>query len=233
MRLNGRLLGALLILHLVCGLTLPYVFLLPLTGPPAAFLEQANAVPALIRLNVLILLFGASVSAVISLMLARAYFLTCWFACAAASALAVAALVLQIVEIGHWLTMLSVSDLYAAAPNKEQFLVSGSIIRTGFKWAHYSHILVAVAWLFAFYYLCWRARIVPPFLALLGMVACALHLGGIVVPVFAGVVVANSALFGIPLAVVTVAASGWLLVRGIRHSGSDPITGTSSGSESH
>lgn len=215
MKRKGQMLGALLLAQLLCGLILPYVFLLPLTAPPAAFLDHAAGMSTQIRVSVFLLLIGGSLPFIISLILTRIHPSREWAACAALLMMAGATFVLQIIENAHWLTMLSVSELYSGYVNKSDFEVSGLVLRLDFKWAHYSHILVVIVWLFLLYCLFFRARVVPRMLAVAGLVACALHFGGIVLPVFAGIVLPYSALFGIPLAFCTVAASGWLLVRGM------------------
>ncbi len=58
----GRIIGMLLLVHLATGLIVPYVLLLPLTAPPAGFLETAAGMSAQVRLNVLLLFVGGAIS---------------------------------------------------------------------------------------------------------------------------------------------------------------------------
>jgi hypothetical protein len=229
MKRKGQFLGALLLIQLACGLILPYVFLLPLTAPPAAFLDHAAGMSMTIRLNVLMLLIGGALPFVISLILIRSHQDREWTVGAVLLVLAAATFVLQIIENTYWLSMLSVSETYRSADAKGGFEVAGIAVRSGFKWAHYSHILVVIGWLFTLYLLWFRAGVVPRVLAVAGMVGCVLHFGGIILPAFAGVTMPYSTLFGIPLALVTVLASGWLLARGMTNPNSavDPASSDS------
>jgi hypothetical protein len=215
MKRKGQFLGALLLIQLACGLILPYVFLLPLTAPPAAFLDHAAGMSMTIRLNVLMLLIGGALPFVISLILIRSHQDREWTVGAVLLVLAAATFVLQIIENTYWLSMLSVSETYRSAEAQGGFEVAGIVIRSGFKWVHYSHILVVIGWLFTLYLLCFRTGVVPRVLAVAGMVGCAFHFGGIILPAFAGITMPYSTLFGIPLALVTVLTAGWLLARGM------------------
>lgn len=216
MKRTGQFLGALLLIQLAGGLILPYVFLGPLTAPPAAFLDHAAGMPMAIRLNVLmLLLIGGALPFVISLLLVRSLQGREWTVGAVLLMLAAATFVLQIIENSYWLSMLSLSEIYRSADAKSGFEIAGMVVRSGFKWAHYSHILVVIGWLFTLYLLCFRTGVVPRVLAVAGMVSCVLHFGGIILPVFAGVTMPYSTLFGIPLALATVLVSGWLLAKGM------------------
>lgn len=218
MKRTGQFLGALLLIQLAGGLILPYVFLGPLTAPPAAFLDHAAGMPMAIRLNVLmLLLIGGALPVVISLILVRSLQGREWTVGAVLLVLAAATFVLQIIENTYWLSMLSVSETYRGADTKGGFEIAGIVVRSGFKWAHYSHILVVIGWLFTLYLLCFWTGVVPRVLAVAGMVSCVLHFGGIILPVFAGVTMPYSTLFGIPLALATVLASGWLLAKGMTY----------------
>lgn len=213
---NGRIIGVLLFAHLLTGLIVPYVFLLPLTAPPAAFLEIASTMPLQIRLNVLLLFFGGVLPVVISLALWPVVRERDRLAGLSLLALSVVNFSLQLIENGHWLTMLSVSQAYAdtGAAEAATFQSVGIAVRSAFKWAHYSHILVVVGWLFAFYLLVFRGRLVPPVLAAIGVAASVLHFGGITLPAFAGYSLPYAAIFGIPLALADALLAVWLIAKG-------------------
>lgn len=213
MTTSNRVLGVMLTAHLICGLILPYVLLLPLTAPPAAFLVQAAGMPVQMKLSVLTLFIGASLPILISVMLYCVYSGRESSSCAALLILSMLSFLMQEIEITHWLTMLSTSEIYALSEDKSGLEVVATVVRLEFKWTHYSHILLAVAWLFSFFHLLFRIRMVPGILAGAGIAACVLHIGGIVLPAFAGFVVPHSASYGIPLALVTLIVSGWLVIR--------------------
>lgn len=214
----GRIIGMLLLAHLVTGLILPYVLLLPLTTPPAGFLDTAAGMSTQVRFNVLLLFVGGALSVGISVatwpaVRERRYGLGLWLL-----ALAVANFTLQMVENSHWLSMLSVSQAYAeaGAADARLFQSLGIVVRSGFKWAHYSHILVVVGWLFALYCILFRCALVPRALAAIGMVACLLHFTGITLPAFAGFRMPFPEFFGMPLGLANLALAAWLMVKGFK-----------------
>jgi hypothetical protein len=212
----GRIIGMLLLVHLVTGLTVPYLLLHPLTTLPVGFLEAAAGMSAQVRLNVLLLFVGGAVPVGISVSVwpvvrERSYRLGLWLL-----ALAVANFTLQIVENGHWLSMLSLSQAYTKVGTADAaiFQSLGMVVRSAWKWAHYSHILVVVGWLFTLYCLFFRCAIVPRTLAAVGMVASVLQVAGITLPVFADYPMPFPELFGLPLGVATVVLAVWLMAKG-------------------
>jgi hypothetical protein len=214
----GRITGMLLLVQLATGLIVPYVLLLPLTRPPAGFLETAAGMSAQVRLNVLLLFVGGAVSVGISVaawpaVRERSYRLGLWL-----FALAVVNFTLQIVENSHWLSMLSVSQAYAAAGAAEAGLFQslGIVLRSAWKWAHYSHILVVVGWLFTLYCLLFRCAMVPRALAAMGMFTCVLHFTGITLPVFGGYRMPSPELFGMPLGLANLVLAVWLMAKGFK-----------------
>lgn len=209
----GRLIGALLLVHLATGLIVPYVMLVPLQH---GFLEVAAGMSGLVRLSVLLLFLGGAASVIISIaawpiVRERGYRLGLFVL-----ALSVVNFTLQLVENSHWLTMLSVSQAYAAADAGDARLFEGLaiVVKAAARWAHYSHIGIVVAWLFAFYALVFRGGMVPRTLAIAGMVACVLQFTGITLPVFGGYRMPYPELFGMPLGLVNLALAGWLMVKG-------------------
>lgn len=225
----GRIIGMLLLVHLATGLIVPYVLLLPLTTPPAGFLDAAAGMAALVRLNVLVLFVGGAISVGISIaawpaVRERCNGLGLWLL-----ALAVVNFTLQIVENGHWLTMLSVSQVYARAGAADAGLFQslGIVVRSAWRWAHYSHILVVVGWLFTLYCLLFRCAMVPRALAAIGIVASVLHFIGITLPVFAGYRMPFPELFGMPLGLANIVLAVWLMAKGFKEPYAKP------GAEAH
>jgi len=212
----GRIIGMLLLVQLATGLIVPYVLLRPLTTIPAGFLETAAGMSAEVRLNVLLLFVGGAVSVGISVaawpvVRERSYRLGLWLLI-----LAVVNFTLQIVENSHWLTMLSVSQAYAeaGAADAKLFESLGIVVRSAWKWAHYSHIFVVVGWLFTLYFLLFRCAMVPRSLAAIGMVATVLQFTGITLPTFAGFRMPFPEFFGMPLGVADVVLAVWLMTKG-------------------
>ena len=212
---SGRAVGLLLLAHLVAGLILPYVLLLPVSARAGAFLESAAAMELTLRLCVLMLVLGAAASLGISVLLwsvARQHHhrLGLWLL-----ALAAVNFTLQLVENAHWLSLLTISQAYGAAgADRALFETLGIAAHASFRWAHYSHILIAVGWLFTLYLLLHRAFLVPRWIAAAGMGAALLHFIGITLPAFGGYRMPYPDLFGAPLGVVILVLVLRLMARG-------------------
>ena len=128
---------------------------------------------------------------------------------------------LQILENSHWLSMLSVSQAYAAADAAQAALFPplATVVRAGWKWTHYSHILIVVAWLFTLYWVLLRCAMVPRVLAVIGMVTCLMQFVGITLPAFGGYRMPLQTAFGMPLGVANLMLAAWLVAKGFRAPG--------------
>lgn len=218
LRSAGSVIGLLLVAHLVIGLILPYVLLAPVSRPAGAFLEQAAGMATTVRLSVLMLFVGSAVSLGIAsvgwpIFRQRHEHLALWLV-----ALAAISFALQIIENAHWLTLLSLSEAYATAGagQASQFEVLGLAAHASFRWAHYSHILIAVGCLLALYALLYRGAYVPSALALAGALGALLHFVGIILPAFGGYQMPYQDLFGAPLGLATLMTGFWLMTKGLR-----------------
>jgi hypothetical protein len=209
----GQGVGMLLVVQLVTGLILPYVLLQPVQ---ANFLDAAAGKAGLVRLCVLMLFVGAAVPVGMAVatwphVRARSQGLGMWLL-----GLAVMNFTLQLLENTHWLSMLTVSQAYAAATPADAALFQplAIVVRAAWKWTHYSHILVAVGWLFVLYWVLLRCAMVPRVLAILGIVTCLSQFIGITLPAFGGYSMPMQTLFGMPLGVATLMLALWLMAKG-------------------
>jgi hypothetical protein len=214
----GQVVGLLLLVQLTT-LILPYVLLLPVYARAGAFLGSAPAMAGTVRLCVLILFVGGAVSLGISVtawpaVRERQQRLGLWLL-----ALAVMNFTLQLNENAHWLSLLSISQAYASAgtADPETFRALSLAAYASFRWAHYSHILIVVAWLFTLYLSLYRGALVPRPIAALGMGGALLHFIGITLPAFGGYQMPYPSLFGATLGLATLLVAGWLIARGFAH----------------
>lgn len=222
----ARAVGALLILLLAAGLTTPYILLHPLTTAPAGFLPLAARMEPMLRSLVLSLFVGGVVPLAVSVLLAPTLQARTPRGGLILFALAILNLMLQMMENSHWLTMLTLSREYVrAAPSAMAGLeLLGLAERAAWKWVHYSHIFMVVAWLFSLFAVLGLARMAPRALAGAGMLFCLSHFVGITLPVFAGYRMPFTMFFGAPLSVAILALAGWAMVRGLGE-GAGPAEG--------
>ena len=212
---TGRVVGLLLLVQLTT-LILPYVLLLPVSARAGAFLDSAAPMAGTVRLSVLVLFIGGAVSLAISVIAwptvreRQPRLGLCLLA------LAVMNFTLQLIENAHWLSLLSISQAYASsgAVDSETFEALGLAAHASFRWAHYSHILIVVAWLFTLFLLLYRGGLVPRAIAALGIGGALLHFIGITLPAFGGYRMPYPDLFGASLGLAILLVALWLIARG-------------------
>lgn len=185
-RTAGRILGALLLVQLA-GLIVPFVMLHALYAPPG-FLESAAQGARPIRWSLLLLLANGALTTGISLyafpvLRASGVGLARWLI-----VVGVAWMILQAVDNTQVLTMLALSERYAAASGlpHELFEALGALASSTRRAAHYTVLLSIGTWMLLFYSALWRSRLVPWLVPAIGVFAAALHLAGVSLPVLLG-----------------------------------------------
>jgi hypothetical protein len=213
-RSSGRAVALLLVVQLVTGLILPYVLLQPVSTPAGAFLNTAAGMAGTLRLCVPMLVVGGAASLAIAVL--------AWPLVGTAQprlglwliALAAINVTLQLVENAHWMSLLTISQAYASGSDPAAFQAVGIAAHAAFRWAHYSHIFIVVAWLFTLFLLLWRGALVPRAIAAFGMATALLHFIGITLPVFGGYRMPLPELFGAPLGLAILVLALWLALKG-------------------
>lgn len=118
-------------------------------------------------------------------------------------------------ENASLLSLLSLSQAYVAAGSPDEALYQGlrGVVSAQRNWAHLTQLLLAGCTLLAMYASFYRFRLVPRWLAGIGVLACVSQMIAVAKPVFGGwVVFAMLA----PLGVAQLLLLGWLLVKGLR-----------------
>jgi hypothetical protein len=212
----GREVAPLLLVQLATGLILPYVLLHPVSSRSGAFLDSAAGMAGTLRLCVMMLFVGGAASLAIAILAWPAVRERAPRLALCLVALAAINFGLQLIENAHWLTLLTISQAYASASGADSgaFHAVGAAAHASFRWAHYSHILIVVGWLFTLFLLVWSARLAPRAIAAFGMGTACLHFTGIILPAFGGYRMPYPNLFGSPLAFAILALASWLAVRG-------------------
>ena len=218
-RTTGRIVGILLLAHFATGLFTPYVILRPLNDP-MTFAGNDPAHAALVRFAVMLLFIGGAIPIAITVaarQIFRRYLpaLTLWLL-----AFAVANLALQCVENAAWMSMFSLSQAYgkAAAGELGFYSLIAASVRWNWKWVHYTHLLVMVTWMLIFFVALWRSALLPRSFAALGMLTALMQITGITLPQFIPYPTPPMIVMGLPLGIVYLTTSIWLLVKGFSES---------------
>lgn len=208
----GRVVGALLLVHLAVGLMVPFI-LLDRMRKPAGLLAGAAANPGEMRAAVLLLFVGSAVAigitaAAWSIFRRYSSGMALWLL-----ALAVVGVSLQAVDNAGLLTMLSLSQEYASADaaKGEHLQTLSLVVGSARRWVHYSALLFAVSWIFLFCSILYRFRLVPRVLAAFGLIGSVLQITGVTLRGFLGY--PPETRLAMPLAPAYVALAVWLLVK--------------------
>jgi len=213
----GRIIGALVLLHVATGLMTPYIMLQAVSAAPASDLAIAAGMETQIRLAVALLFVGGVIPVAIAItawpmVLPRSRALAQWLL-----ALAVVSLAMQIVENQHFLSLLSLSLEHGRAGGDAAAVLAATapMVRAAWRWAHYTHLLSIVGWMLLFCGVLFRLALVPRALAAAGIVTTLMQLGGITLPVLLGYRVPfPPAAWGVPLGVAYLGLSLWLMATG-------------------
>ena len=212
---TGRIVGILLLLHLITGLTAPYIMLHPLNSP-LSFNANEPANSFKVRLSVMLLFIGGAVTVAIAIaalpvLRQYSYALALWVL-----ALAIANFSLQCIENAAWMSLFTLSRNYtnASAADASVYAVVGAAVRSAWKWVHYTHLLIMVSWMFMVFVALWRSALVPRVTAALGMITTLLQITGITLPQFIPYPSPYPTAMGMPLGFVYLALSVWLMLKG-------------------
>ncbi len=209
----GRIVGGLLLLHMVGGLMLPYILLNSVVASPG-FLENAARYPVHLRASVFLFLFGAAVTLGISIAAYPVLRQNSRRLALCSLALGIANFPLQVVESGMVLSMLSLSQQYAGAGAADGAMlqVVAAAAFAARRWAHYTQLFTVVSWIFVLYAALWRAGLIPRALAVVGLVTCALQITGVPLRALLGYPVLMA--IAMPLAPAYAGLALWLIVKG-------------------
>lgn len=212
----GRIIGVLLPVQLA-GLMVPFILLLPMQRPPG-FLENAAGHSFQIKIAVFLLFANCALTIAISIVASRVFR---EYSNALALCLLTAAVImfiLQAVDNSYLLSMVSLSKEYTGtvAANQDIFHGLAFLLGSTRRWVHYIELLAIDAWMFLFYGILLRFRLVPRVLAAFGFLTVVLHTAGISLPLFLGY--RSVTLMGATLAVSHVAFGLWLVVKGFADS---------------
>ena len=208
----GRTIGALILVQMVGGYLTNFGLLTPALAPPGFLV---NAAPHALRLG------ASALLGIVTSALATAIAITAWPVFKKHSermalwflALAVAALSLAVVESGKLMSLLSLSQAYAASNAADPAAFEGlrGVVAASRNWAHFTHLVIGGSTFFVLYATTFRFALIPRVLAALGMAAVALQIATVSMPFFGGRVIFPLLA---PAGLAHLALAVWLLAKG-------------------
>jgi Domain of unknown function (DUF4386) len=208
----GRIAGALILVQGIGGYVVNFGLIAPATAPPGFLV---NAAPHALRVGMTALL-GIFMGA-----FATAIAITVWPVFRKHSermalsflALAIAALALAVVENGRLMSMLSLSQAYAASGAADPAAFEGlrGVVAASRNWAHFTHLIIGGSTFFVLYATTFRFALIPRAIAAFGMGAVALQMATVSMPLLGGHVIFPLLA---PAGIANLALAVWLLTKG-------------------
>jgi hypothetical protein len=208
----GRIAGVLILVQGIGGYLVNFGLIAPATAPPGFLV---NAAPHALRVGLTTLLgivMGACATAIA---------ITVWPVFKKHSermalsflALAVAALALAVVENGRLMSMLSLSQAYAASGAADPAAFEGlrGVVAASRNWAHFTHLIIGGSTFFVLFATTFRFALIPRVIAGFGMMAAALQMATVSMPLLGGHVIFPLLA---PAGIANLALALWLLAKG-------------------
>lgn len=129
-------------------------------------------------------------------------------------AISVVWFVMQCLDNAYILSMLSLSRRFAenAGANADLYNLLAAQTRSTRMWVHYTELLIFDVWFTLFYGIVLRFSLMPRWISIVGLIAVALHLVAIPLPMFIGYQAVQP--LGASLAVSHLLVGGWLIPKG-------------------
>jgi hypothetical protein len=208
----ARTIGILFLVQGVIGYVVNFVLLAPAISTPPGFLATAAGSAFQVRVAVLLGLANGALTVGIAIAASSVFrryshAMALWYL-----ALSVVGFSLLAQENIAILTMLSLSQEYAKPAAAHELLQTmGLAVRSTRYWAHYTNLLIAGGTVLVFYSTLWRFALVPRALAGFGVIAVALQLTAVTMPIFGyGILFYLIA----PLGLSQLALAVWLIAKG-------------------
>jgi hypothetical protein len=210
----GRVVGVLLLAQVVV-LMVSFRSTMPVLTND--YLNLAAPAEGAVRIAVMLLLVGAAIGLAMSIAAFSAIRRHSVAAAIWLVAVGSAWFVLQAVDNAHIMSMLSLSQRSAegVGANADLYSILGAQARSVRVFVHYGVLLTIDVWFGLFYGALFAFRLVPRWLAALGVSAVVLHVIGIPLSAFIGYPIVWSLAY--PFALAYLVFGGWLGVKGFAH----------------
>ena len=179
-RSAGRRAGVLLLVQGIGGALVNFVLMRPVIAPPGFLINASAHAPRVAVAALLGLAAGALSTAiaitVLPVLRKHSEAMALWYL-----ALAIAGLALAVVENGTVMSMLSLSNAYAATNGADPASFAGlrGVVAASRNWAHFTHLIVGGAALLVLFVSLLRFALIPRALAVFGIAGVALQIATI------------------------------------------------------
>lgn len=209
----GRVAGVLLIVQMNAGYVTNFVLLQSATAPPG-FLVNAAPHATSVGAAALLGMAAGGMSLAIAITLAPVLWRLSERMTLTVLALSTVALSLAVVESGKAMSMLSLSQAYAATNGADPALFAGlrGVVAAARNWAHFTHLIVGGSTFVALFATLYRFALIPRVLAGFAMAAAALQMVTVARPLFGGQVIFPLLA---PAGIALLLAAVWLIVKGL------------------
>jgi Domain of unknown function (DUF4386) len=211
-RRAGRIIGVLIIIQMIGGGMVNFTLEAPLFGAPgflvnAASHSQQLGLAVLFGLVTEALWVGIAITA-FPIFGRRSQTMALWF-------IALAVVILAVVENAAVMSMVSLSEAYtkASAAEREQIQIIKIVVASARNWAHYMARIFDGGAIFVFYVVLYRFALVPRALAGFGLIAVMLMVTAVAMPLFGHDVVFPMLA---PLGLSQLILAVWLITKGFR-----------------
>ena len=208
----GRVAGALILVQGIGGYVVNFGLIAPATAPPGFLV---NAAPHALRVGMTALLgiFMGTFATAIAITVWPVFKKHSERMALAFLALAIAALALAVVENGRLMSMLSLSQAYAASGVADPAAFEGlrGVVAAARNWAHFTHLIIGGSTFFVIYATTFRFALIPRAIAAFGMGAVALQMATVSMPLLGGHVIFPLLA---PAGIANLALAVWLLAKG-------------------
>ena len=209
----GRIAGVLLLVQMIVGYVTNFVLLEPATAPPG-FLVNAAAHAMGVGGSALLGIVGGGISLALAITVLPFLRRLSERMALTFLALSTVALSLAVVESAKVMSMLSLSQAYAATSGADPASFAGlrGVVAAARNWAHFTHLIVGGSTFVALFAALYRFALIPRVLAGLVVAGAALQMTTVARPLFGAQVIFPLLA---PAGIALLLAAVWLIVKGL------------------
>jgi hypothetical protein len=208
----GRVAGVLLIVQMTAGYVTNFVLLEPATAPPGFLV---NAAPHALQVGAAALLgiVAGAISLAIAITVLPVLRRLSERMAMLFLALSTAALALSVVENAKVMSLLSLSQAYAATNGADAASFAGlrGVVAAARNWAHFSQLIVGGSTFVALFAALYRFALIPRVLAGFAVLGAALQMATVARPFFGGQVIFPLLA---PAGIAFLLSAVWLIIKG-------------------